>query len=331
MTTTFESPVIDFSDYDALLAQLRNQLPAKPRLDLPAFFEAARQAAQRLPDRISSQLESFREHGNDSGYLLLTGLPVEKKLPVTPISAPAPIDRPLLAAEAWLAIVGRALGLPTGYRELHFGTIYHDIYPAPSAYYPSTKTSKAPLTGHTEMPYHEHRPHYVLLACSRADHEHEAATLVASVRRALPLIAAQHRAQLFAEPVPCNLDVWFRGSDPELRREPATSVFVLSGTPDDPQLRYDRDLLAPNTPAAAAAVAALTDALDQVTETIRLLPGDLLVVDNYRTTRARTPFQPRWDGADRWLHRLYVRDAERMPGAAAPGDVVPFRPRRAQP
>jgi len=328
LTTTFESQVIDFADYDELLAQLRKQLPAKPRLDLPAFFEAARQAARQLPDDIGSRLESFREHGNDSGYLLLTGLPVDKKLPVTPISTPAPIDRPLLAAEAWLAVVGLALGLPTGYRELHFATLYHDIYPVPSAYYPSSKTSKAPLAGHTEMAYHEHRPHYVLLACSRADHEHEAATQIASVRKALPLLAAEHLAQLFAEPVPCNVDVWFRSGQ---RHEPAASVFVLSGTPDDPQLRYDRELLAPNTPAATAAVSALTDALNQVTETIRLIPGDLLVVDNYRATRARTPFSPRWDGTDRWLHRLFIRAAERMHGTGQPGDVVRFMPGRAQP
>jgi clavaminate synthase/L-asparagine oxygenase len=209
--------------------------------------------------------------------------------------------------------------------------------------------------GHTELAYHVHQPDYVLLACSRADHEHESATLVASIRKALPLIAPEHRAQLFAEPVPCNVDVWFRGSSPEPHhgsspephhgsspephhgsspephRGPAASVFVLSGTADDPQLHFDRDLLAPDTPAAAAAVAALAAALDQVTETIRLLPGDLLVLDNYRSTRACTPFLPRWDGADRWLHRLYVRVAERMHGTGQPGDVVRFMPRRAQP
>jgi clavaminate synthase len=331
VTTTIESQVIDFSDHHELLAELREQLPAKPRLDLPAFFEAARQAAERLPDDIRGRLESFRERGNTSGYLLLTGLPADKKLPVTPISAPAPIDRPLLAAEAWLAMVGRVLGLPTGYRELYFGTLYHDVYAAPSEYYVSSKTSKTRLEGHTEMAYHMHQPHYVLLACSRADHEHEAATLLASVRKALPLIAPEHRAQLLAEPVPCNVDVWFRGNDPELRHGPAASVFVLSGQPDDPQLRYHRELLAPDTPAATAALAALTDALDQVTEAIRLFPGDLLVVDNHRTTRARTPFSPRWDGADRWLHRLYVRVAERTRGPGQAGDVVRFIPRRERP
>lgn len=330
MTTTFEPQVIDFSDYHALLAELREQLPVKPRLDLPAFFEAARRAAERLPEDIRIRLESFRDRGNTAGYLLLIDLLGDGKLPVTPISAPAPIDRPLLAAEAWLALVGRTLGLPTGYRELQFGALYHDVYPAPGGHYLSSKTSKTPLEGRTEMAYHLHQPHYVLLACSRADHEHEAATLVASVRKALPLIAPEHRAQLFAEPVPCNVDVWFRGNDPELRHRPPASVFVLSGTENDPLLSYDRELLAPQTPAAVAAVAALTEALDEVTETIRLIPGDLLVVDNYRTTRARTPFSPRWDGADRWLHRLYVRAPERMHGTGQPGDVVRFTPRRAQ-
>jgi clavaminate synthase/L-asparagine oxygenase len=331
VTTTIESQVIDFSDHHALLAELRQQLPAKPRLGLPAFFEAARQAAERLPEDIRIRLESFRACGSSSGYLLLTNLPVDAKLPATPISAPAPIDRPLLAAEAWLAIVGRTLGLPTGYRELNFGTLYHDVYPVPSAPYPFSATSKTRLRGHTEMAYHVHQPHYVLLGCSRADHEHEAATLVASARKALPLIAPEHRAQLFAEPVPCNVDVWFRGTDPELRHGPAASVFVLSGPADDPQLRYDRELLAPDTPAAAAAVTALTDALDRVAETIRLLPGDLLVVDNYRAARACTSFPARWDGTDRWLHRLFVRDAERIYGPGKPGDVVRFLPRRTHP
>src|SRR5215470_14785615 len=177
VTTTIESQVIDFSDHHTLLAALREQLPTKPRLNLPAFFEAARQATERLPEDIRNRLESFRDHGNVSGYLLLTNLPVDARLPATPISAPAPIDRPLLAAEAWLAMVGRALGLPTGYRELHFGSVYHDVYQAPSVPYLPWQTSKTRLEGHTEMAYHMHQPHYVLLACSRADHEHNCATL----------------------------------------------------------------------------------------------------------------------------------------------------------
>jgi clavaminate synthase/L-asparagine oxygenase len=40
---------------------------------------------------------------------------------------------------------------------------------------------------------------------------------------------------------------------------------------------------------------------------VRLGPGDLLVIDNARCAHARSPFQARFDGLDRWLHRVYVR------------------------
>lgn len=330
MTTTFESPVIDFSDHRALLADLRRELPAVPRPDLPGYFDAALEASRRLPADIRARLEAFRDNGNHDGYLLLTGLPVEEDLPTTPVSTPAPQDRPLIAAEAWLAMVGRVLGLPTGYRELRSGSLYHDVYPSPGAHHLSSETSETQLEFHTEMAYHLHQPQYVMLACSRADHDRQAATLVASVRKALPLVSAEHRRQLLTEPVPCYLDVAFRGDDPEQKRGPASLLYVLHGDPDDPMLGYDRELLAPETPEATAAVQALSDALDQVTEPIKLTPGDLVIIDNYRTTHARTPFSPRWDGKDRWLHRLYIRVPERMAGTGAPGDVVTFVPRRAQ-
>ncbi|TCO62909.1 clavaminate synthase Cs1 [Actinocrispum wychmicini] len=327
VTTTFESPVIDFTPHHRLLDELRATLPQVPRQDLPAYFASAKTAAERLPADIRERLLSFRDNGNVAGYLLLRGLPVEVELPPTPTSTPAPEDRPLIAAEAWLAIVGCLLGLPTGYRELRVGTVYHDVYPSPNAHYLSSETSETLLEFHTEMAYHQHQPQYVMLACSRADHEHKAATLVASVRRALPLVDATSRASLLAKPMPCFLDVAFRGDDPEEKRGPAANVQVFDGDPGDPTLGYDRELLSPDSAEARTALDALTKALDDVTESIKLIPGDLVIIDNYRTTHARTPFTPRWDGKDRWLHRMYIRVPARMQGTGEPGDVVSFIPR----
>lgn len=327
MTTTFESPVIDFSDHHDLLAQLRATLPAVPRRDLPAYFAAALEASRRLPQDISERLAAFGEHGNDDGYLLLRGLPVETDLPETPTSTPAPEDRPLIAAEAWLALVGRVLGLPTGYFELRCGTVYHDVYPSPGAHYLSSETSETLLEFHTEMTYHRHQPQYVMLACSRADHERRAATQVASIRRAVRLLDEDTKARLMAKTMPCNVDVSFRGDDPEGLRGPIANVQVLSGDSADPLLGYDRELLAPDSPEDQLALDALSAALDDVTEEVKLEPGDLLIVDNYRTTHARTPFSPRWDGKDRWLHRMYIRVPGRMWGTGEAADVVKFVPR----
>jgi clavaminate synthase len=327
VTTTAESPVIDCSEHHDLLNELRATLPSVPRRDLKAYFAAALEASKRLPADLVRRLTDFRDNGNEDGYLLLRGLPREADLPETPNSTPAPVDRPLLASEAWLALVGRVLGLPTGYHELRFGTVYHDIYPSPGAHYLSSETSETLLEFHTEMAYHQHQPQYVMLACSRSDHENKAATLVASIRRAIQLIDEKTKSRLMDRPIPCNVDVSFRGDDPELKKGPPARVCVLSGDPEDPMLGYDRELLAPDNAEDEQALSVLSKALDEVTKPVKLSPGDLLIVDNYRTTHARTPFKPRWDGRDRWLHRMYIRVPERMSGTGEAGDVVKFVPR----
>ncbi|GAA0478653.1 clavaminate synthase Cs1 [Streptomyces sp. NPDC046215] len=322
--------VLHCSAHAADLLALAARLPRTPREDLYGFFDAAHAAAAELPEPLAGALDAFRAGGSPDGYLLLRGLPVEEDgdLPPTPERTPAPADRPLLRLEAALAIVGRRLGLHTGYRELRSASVFQDVYPSPGAHHLSSETSETLLEFHTEMAYHVRQPNYVLLACSRADHERRAATLVASVRKALPLVPGDVRAHLFDRPVPCRVDVAFRGGV-EVPGAVA-GVKPLYGDPEDPFLGYDRELLAPRDPADAAALAVLSKALDEVREAVRLVPGDLLVVDNFRTTHARTPFTPRWDGRDRWLHRVYIRtDREgQLSGGERAGDVVDFVPRR---
>lgn len=320
--TTANPAILSVGSYADDLNAQRPRLPRVARTDLPAFFDSCRAAAEQLPGEFGAQLDAFRENGNEAGYLLLRGLPHdEAELPVTPTSTPAPVERLIVAMEAWLGIVGRRLGYPTGYQELRSGTVLHDVYPSPNAHYLSSETSETLLEFHTEMAYHVRQPHYVMLACSRSDHEGKAATQVASIRRALPLLSSETRRYLLENPMRCRVDVAFRGGDPD---GPVTSVNVLSGDPDDPLLGYDRELLAPDTEEGRQAFTEITKALDSVTESVYLRPGDLLIVDNYRTTHARTPFTPRWDGKDRWLHRMYIRVPQRVDVPLFPGEVVEF-------
>ncbi|EXU63659.1 MULTISPECIES: clavaminate synthase Cs1 [unclassified Streptomyces] len=322
--------IVDCSTYASELRGLAAQLPDVPRTDLYGFLDAGRRGAVALPEPIARALDAFNVRGSQSGYLLLRGMPVEEDdaLPRTPSSTPAPVDRPMLTMEAMLALTGRRLGLHTGYRELRSGTVYHDVYPSPGAHHLSSETSDTLLEFHTEMAYHVLQPNYVMLACSRADHERKAATLVASVRKALPLVPQDVRTHLFDRPMPCCVDVAFRG---EVENPgPIASVKPLYGNPQDPFLGYDRELLTPREHADVEAVAVLSKALDEVTEPVHLVPGDVLIVDNFRTTHARTPFTPRWDGKDRWLHRVYIRTDRngQLSGGERAGDVVDFTPRR---
>ncbi|GLZ35242.1 L-asparagine oxygenase [Lentzea sp. NBRC 105346] len=321
--------VLDCTAYSAQLRTLARQLPQVPRADLHGFLHIAKAAADQLPAEIARALDDFNAHGSQDGHLVLRGLPVEDDadLPPTPTSTPAPTDRPLLTMEAMLAIFGRRLGLHTGYRELRYGTVFHDVYPSPGAHHLSSETSETLLEFHTEMAYHTLQPNYVMLACSRADHERRAATLVASVRNAVPLLSKDVREWLFDRPVPCEVDVAFRGGveDPGA----IADVKPLYGDKDDVYLGYDRELLTPKFPHDVEAVEALSKALDEVTEAVYLVPGDVLIIDNFRTTHARTPFTPRWDGHDRWLHRVYIRTDRngQLSGGERAGDVVDFEPR----
>lgn len=324
------SPVIDCTPYRERLRDIAAALPQIPRADLYAFLEAAKQQSENLPKELLTALDEFNEAGNRDGYLLLRGLPVESddELPTTPNSTPAPEDRPLLTMEAMLGLVGRRLGLHTGYAELRSGTVYHDVYPSPGAHHLSSETSETLLEFHTEMAYHTLQPNYVMLACSRADHERRAATLVGSIRKALSLIDDETRNRLYDRKLPCCVDVAFRGGveDPGA----IANVRPLYGDEKDPCLGYDRELLAPEEPEDKEAVAVLSKALDDVTEAVYLTPGDVLIIDNFRTTHARTPFTPRWDGKDRWLHRVYIRTERygQLSGGERAGDVVTFAPRR---
>src|SRR6185312_14347882 len=45
---------------------------------------------------------------------------------------------------------------------------------------------------------------------------------------------------------------------------------------------------------------------------VRLGPGDLLVIDNKRCAHARSAYEAHFDGHDRWLQRAYVRRDIRM-------------------
>lgn len=321
------SPVIDCAPYRAELLALASTLPAVPRADPYALFEDAARLADRLPQELRDGLDEFNANGNLDGYLLLRGLPVEPddELPPTPTSSPPPQDRRLLKMEAMLCVVGGALGLLTGY-DPGYGkrrsiTVLHELYPTPEAHPMSGATSKTQLEFHTDLAHHAHQPNYILLACSRGDHEGRAATLVGSIRKALPLLSDEVRDHLF--------DRVFTGQVDTANPEATARVKPLYGDEDDPYVSFNRSLLTTETPEDVAALDALSEALTRVTERVLLTRGDLLIIDNFRIAHGRAPFTARWDGKDRWLHRAYVRTDRnnQLTGGDRAGDVIPFVPR----
>nr|AKC92630.1 Fe(II)-dependent 2-oxoglutarate dioxygenase [Amycolatopsis sp. SANK 60206] len=329
-----KDPVVDCTSSRQQLLALAGALPRLPRVDIYAFLEAAKEQADKLPEHIGRALDEFNVGGNQNGYLSLKGLPVEPddELPPTPTTTPPPADRELLNMEAMLAIVGRRLGLHTaydqGYGNRRAREVLHELYPTPDAHPLSGETSSTQLEYHSDLYHHALQPQYIILSCSRGDHEGKAATLVGSIRNALPLLSDEVIERLFerkfARPV---------GISHGDRIEDSSSlayVKPLYGDRDDPFLGFDRSVLRADEQADKEALAELDSTLDSVAKAVRLGAGDLLIIDNLRVAHARTPFEARWDGKDRWLHRAYVRTAinGQLTGGERAGDVVEFIARR---
>ncbi|GAA2752899.1 hypothetical protein GCM10010440_70760 [Kitasatospora cinereorecta] len=162
-----------------------------------------------------------------------------------------------------------------------------------------------PLSFHTENGFHPHPPDYVIFLCLRADHDRTAGMRVAGIRQALPLLTPASRQALFAPEFittpPPSFGPDAATSEPDAKPRP-----VLSGAVEDPDIRMAQLVTTALTPRATAALTEFGRACEATARTLRLSPGDLVVIDNRVTVHGRTAFHPRYDGADRWLQRTYV-------------------------
>jgi len=270
-------------------------------VDAPQWISRARRAWDELPLALRRELREFRRHSGPSGSLLVRGLPVvAEALPATP-SAPDSVQREATVPAAVLMMVACGLGDPIAYLAEKAGALVQDIVPVPGKESFSGNAGSALLTFHNENAFHRHEPDYLLLLCLRADHDQAAGLRIACLREALPLLGEPAREALFAPefitapPPSFGRDTRARAPQP-----------VLFGEPGDPDMRMATIATTPTTPRAHAALREFGEACDAACRTLRLAPGDMAVLDNRVTAHGRTPFKPRYDGADRWVQRTFV-------------------------
>jgi hypothetical protein len=91
------------------------------------------------------------------------------------------------------------------------------------------------------------------------------------------------------------------------------------------QFRYNGTGIEGRSPAAAEALERLGDLFTDPTlvRSVILEPGDMLLLENRRTVHGRDPFEPRFDGTDRWLLRLYTVNQETFTEGVAEDPALP--------
>lgn len=286
------------------------------------FALEGRVQAALLPERLRRRLLKFVRFSNSAGGLLIRNVPIGD-IPPTPATADNAIARDVFGAAA-MAVVSAAMGELCGFKPEMGGEIIQSIVPEPRGEDEDVQLSVGSvfdLYDHVEMCFTEHRADYVVLCCLRADPDRTAATTLASVDNMLarlnPRTIAILREPRFRTTVDSSFLVgWGLDAKTKLWVDP---ICVVEGSEERPRLRVEFLETEAKDPEAASALAALLEAEQAARAYVYLMPGDLLITDN-ASMHGRTPFIPRYDGADRWLLRTFItRDLSRS-ATARPGD-----------
>lgn len=316
----------DTAAIDRLARALRDREPG--RVDAPEWVAEARRASAELPLALRRELREFRRHAGQRGTLLLRGLPVDAEaLGETPSVADS-VQRDASVPAAVLLMVACALGDPVAYRAEKSGALVQDVVPVPGKETFSGNAGSALLTFHNENAFHVHEPDYLLLLCLRADHDEAAGLRTACLREILPLLGDECREALFAPEFITAPPPSFADDGAERAPQP-----LLFGEPDDPDMRMATIATRPLTERATAALRELGEAFETACRTVVLAPGHMAILDNRVTAHGRTPFKPRYDGADRWVQRTFViadlrRSRDHRPHDGYVIDAAPGHARR---
>lgn len=275
-------------------------------------------ASQRLPKRLARLLIDFRRRANRLGTLLIRNLPTDPILPSTPSDGRVSFAKMTSTSEYSLLMTMLYLGEPIAYKDEKEGALIQNVCPVAGHEQKQENTGAVFLEFHTENAFHPFKPDFVGLVCIRSDHDRVAKTLTTSIYMALPSISDELIA-LLREPIyRFRLVSSFTGDVDKVVYSP--KLAILTGSTLTPDMCYDFHAVEAIDPRGYSALKALQTALENSVVEVALLPGDLIIVDNRVVAHGRTSFQPRFDGLDRWLQRMYVVQDFRRSQFARPPD-----------
>ncbi|MFE4613658.1 TauD/TfdA family dioxygenase [Streptomyces niveus] len=284
-------------------------------LDDSRWQAEARRLSCRMPARLLEVLREFRQDAGEAGILTLAGLPVdEHALPDTPTVGDSVERTPRIPA-AVAVLLGQQLGEVVAYRDEKSGALVQNVVPVRALADSQSNAGSVQLELHNENAFHPHRPDHIGLMCLRPDHERRAGTLVSSIRKALPLLDDADAEIL-------NRPRFVTQAPPSFGAGDATAPHaVLGGSLHDPDVRVDFNATRALDDEAHEALERLGVALMRVSSSLVMGAGEMVFVDNRLVVHGRTDFTPRYDGQDRWLHRIYVHLDTRRSGAHRIGET----------
>lgn len=264
------------------------------------FLKQARTLASALPVVVKSQLDALRNEVLASDAILIRGFQIDdKKLGATPNQVGFEIDVMSGIRESFLlTLIGEYLGFVFGWSTQRKGALVNNILPLNGHTGEQLSTgSMVDLDWHTEEAFHDCRADYLALMCLR-NHD-EVPTTIASVR---DLDLSESTIKILSQ----NRFIFL--TDKNFTHKEVIKEAVLFGDLSDPYLRIDPSFMqvSNDDQEAKDALNEINNAINDQMFNVALIPGDILIIDNYKMVHGRKGFVPRFDGTDRWLKRVNI-------------------------
>jgi L-asparagine oxygenase len=280
----------------ANVRDLLNEIAGDPNnLNEAVFLDKAAVMAQALPLPIREAFYEFKLRER-SPLLLVTNNPVlPSDVGPTPDAHWLPGQaRSLNLPQLMHGLYASLLGEPFGFETQQHGRVFNDLISI-EGQPPNSSSGAGPIGLHTEDCVHPFMPDYLGLLCLRNDTRAE--TLVSS---------------LIDVDIPEDVrQILFRNAFGNLGSRVRTRS-ILFGDPARPYLRYGSVDRVSCDHAMNRALRSLSDALEKRRQSIALLQGDCLYVDNFLAVHGRAAYEARYGAASRWFCRLVmVRDLRR--------------------
>lgn len=219
----------------------------------------------------------------------------------------------LLTIDIYLKLFAMQYGRVYGFAQEQNGATVQNLFPIKKHEADQiSSSSKATLEMHTETAFHPWRPKTVCLLCIRGD---ENAGTTYSLLNDILTLLNQETIDILHEPLfVTKIDQSFTSVDHGSAMIVTPILFDNSS-----RMTYDRALMAGMTERASEALHKFSRAVDECKQVTYLDAGDILVLQNDYVIHGRTPFQPKYDGTDRWLKRVMVRPGPFNPAESTVG------------
>lgn len=236
----------------------------------------------------------------NEGVALLTNLPLDPELPLSPPDGRRSPDKRTYVSEGLLNAVSFILNMhPVAFHNEKEGDLIHQLVPIPGREHSISNQGAFEFDFHTEGTHFPYPPNVLALVCVR--NEEAGGTGFVSLDRVMdgapPEIVAELRQDKFTLPISESYGM------PGARYR----IPIIIGPDHDPIYRVDFTDVQATDDASAVALAWLHAKVRSCADAIALQPGQLVVLNNHRSLHSRVGFKPDYSqGKQRWLQRQYM-------------------------